>query len=43
MSDRAEDAVNVLRELPHDMQTAAARAVIEYAAYQDDDSRLPAA
>jgi hypothetical protein len=43
MSDLVEDAVNVLRRLPDDMQVAAARAIIEYAAYQDDDPRLPAA
>ena len=43
MSDLVEDAVDVLRKLPDDMQTAAARAIIEYAAYQDDDLRLPAA
>jgi hypothetical protein len=43
MSDLIEDAVAVLRRLPDDMQATAARAIIEYAAYQDDDPRFFAA
>ena len=37
MSNLIEDAVHVLRTLPENVQAAAARAIIEYAAGQDDD------
>jgi len=40
MSKLIEDAVRVLRELPEDMQVAAARAIIEYGADHDDDVTL---
>jgi hypothetical protein len=36
-----DDAVSVLRELPEDVQTAAARAIIDYGAGYDDDMALP--
>ena len=32
MSDLIEDAVRILRSLPEDVQTAAARAIIDYSA-----------
>ena len=35
MSDLIDDAVRVLRELPDDVQAAAARAIIEYGAGHD--------
>ena len=37
MSKLIEDAVRVLRDLPEDVQQAAARAIIEYGAGYDDD------
>ena len=40
MSKLVEDAVRVLRELPEDVQAAAARAIIEYGASYDDDVAL---
>jgi hypothetical protein len=40
MTKLVEDAVKVLRELPDDMQAAAARAIMEYGASQDDDMWL---
>ncbi len=40
MSKLVEDAVRVLREMPDDMQAAAARAIIEYSAGSDDDVTL---
>jgi hypothetical protein len=41
MSKLIDDAVKVLRELPDDIQAAAARAIIEYSAgYDDDDLAL---
>jgi hypothetical protein len=40
MSKLVEDAVRVLREMPDDMQAAAARAIIEYGAGSDDDVTL---
>jgi hypothetical protein len=43
MSKRTElvdDAVRVLREMPEDMQAAAARAIIEYSAGSDEDVTL---
>jgi hypothetical protein len=36
MSKLVDDAVRVLRELPEDVQAAAARAIIEYGADDDD-------
>ena len=35
MSDLIDDAVRVLREIPDDVQAAAARAIIEYGAGHD--------
>ena len=40
MSKLLEDAVRVLRELPDDVQAAAARAIIDYGAGHDDDNQL---
>ena len=40
MSKLVDDAVRVLRDLPEDMQAAAARAIIEYGAGSDDDVQL---
>lgn len=40
MSNLIEDAVRVLRELPDDVQAAAARAILEYGAGQDDELQL---
>ena len=40
MSNLIEDAVKVLRGLPDDVQAAAARAIIDYGAGQDDDLQL---
>jgi hypothetical protein len=40
MSDLIEDAVEVLRHLPENVQEAAARAIINYGASHDDDLRL---
>jgi hypothetical protein len=40
MSKLVEDAVRVLREMPDDVQAAAARAIIEYGAGYDDDLGL---
>jgi hypothetical protein len=40
MSQLVDDAVRVLRDLPEDMQAAAARAIIEYGAGSDDDASL---
>lgn len=40
MSNLIEDAVKVLRELPDDVQEAAARAIIDYGASYDDDLQL---
>ena len=39
-SKLVDDAVRVLRELPEDVQAAAARAIIEYGAGYDDDVAL---
>jgi hypothetical protein len=40
MSTLIEDAVKVLRELPEDIQAAAARAIIDYGTNYDDDVTL---
>ncbi len=40
MSNLVEDAVKVLRGLPDNVQAAAARAIIDYGAGQDDDLQL---
>jgi hypothetical protein len=40
MKKLVDDAVRVLRELPEDVQAAAARAIIEYGAGYDDDLAL---
>lgn len=40
MSDLIEDAVEVLRHLPENVQEAAARAIINYGASHDDDLLL---
>jgi hypothetical protein len=40
MSKLVDDAVGVLRELPENVQAAAARAIIEYGAGDDDDLAL---
>jgi hypothetical protein len=40
MSKLIEDAVRVLRDLPENIQEAAARAIIEYGAGYDDDLTL---
>lgn len=40
MSNLIEDAVRVLRGLPDDVRAAAARAIIDYGAGQDDDLQL---
>jgi len=40
MTKLVEDAVRVLRELPDDMQAAAARAIMDYGAASDDDVQL---
>lgn len=40
MSKLIEDAVRVLRDLPEDVQQAAARAIIEYGAGYDEDVQL---
>ncbi len=40
MSNLIEDAVEVLRHLPENVQEAAARAIINYGASQDDDLQL---
>ena len=40
MSKLIDDAVRVLRELPDNVQAAAARAIIEYGAGHDDDIQL---
>jgi hypothetical protein len=40
MSKLIEDAVRVLRDLPEDVQQAAARAIIDYGAGYDDDVQL---
>ena len=37
MTNLLEDAVQVLRELPENVQTAAARAILEYAASYEDE------
>jgi hypothetical protein len=37
MNKLIDDAVEVLRELPEDVQAAAARAIIDYGAGYDDD------
>jgi hypothetical protein len=39
MNELIEDAVNVLRQLPEDVQEAAARAIINYSAGEDNDLR----
>ena len=39
-SKLVDDAVRVLRELPEDVQAAAARAIIEYGAGYDDEMAL---
>jgi hypothetical protein len=36
MSNLVEDAVRILRDLPEDVQAAAARAIIDYGAGYDD-------
>lgn len=40
MGTLIEDAVDVLRHLPDDVKEAAARAIIDYGASQDDDLQL---
>ena len=40
MSKLVDDAVRVLRELPEDVQAAAARAIIDYGAGYDTDVAL---
>ena len=40
MGKLVDDAVRVLRELPEDVQAAAARAIIEYGAGYDEDVAL---
>ena len=40
MSTLIEDAVRVLRDLPEDVQEAAARAILNYGAGQDEDLQL---
>ena len=40
MSNLIEDAVNVLRRLPENLQEAAARAILDYGAGCDDDLQL---
>lgn len=40
MSNLIEDAVRELRDLPEDIQQAAARAIIDYGAGYDDDLQL---
>ena len=40
MSKLIDDAVRVLRDLPEDVQQAAARAIIDYGAGYDDDFQL---
>ena len=40
MSNLIEDAIDVLRNLPDDVQATAARAIIDYGAGHDDDLRL---
>lgn len=40
MSTLIEDAVRVLRELPEDVQEAAARAILNYGAGHDEDLQL---
>ena len=40
MTKLVDDAVRVLRELPENVQAAAARAIIEYGAGYDDDVAL---
>lgn len=40
MSRLLEDAVEVLRQLPDDLQQTAARAIISFGAGQDEDLRL---
>jgi hypothetical protein len=37
VNERIEDAVNVLRQLPENMQEAAARAIINYSAEEEND------
>jgi hypothetical protein len=40
MNTLIEDAIEVLRHLPEDVQSAAARAIIDYGTNQDDDFQL---
>ena len=40
MSKLIDDAVRVLRDLPEDVQQAAARAILDYGAGYDDDVYL---
>lgn len=40
MNQLIEDAVRVLRDLPEDVQQAAARAIIDYGSGYDDDVQL---
>jgi hypothetical protein len=40
MSKLLEDAVRVLRDLPENVQSAAARAIIDYASSYNDDVQL---
>jgi hypothetical protein len=40
MSNLIDDAVRVLRELPEEVQAAAARAIIDYGSGYDDDITL---
>lgn len=42
MTSLLDDAVRVLRELPEDVQTAAARAILDYGATWDDELLLTA-
>ena len=40
MTTLIDDAVRVLRELPDDVQSAVARAIIEYATSDDLEARI---
>jgi len=42
MTKLLEEAVKVLRDLPEDRQEAAARAIINYGSFDDDDVALSA-
>ena len=40
MSNLIDDAIEALRRMPDNMQEAAARAILDYGAGQDDDLNL---